>query len=140
MTDADPYCRFDRERYSELVRVTAVKRCRWLQARIVMGGGVKALETIRNVMLEVWSHHQWADIVSKQRDFDVIPARQAFIYLAKMHAKCQYSSIGRFLGKRHHTTIAHGYREAKACMDGGGREWKADAIRSIVSAVEARLK
>lgn len=47
-------------------------------------------------------------ILSKQRDADLVKARQITMYLLKKELNLTTSEIGRYLGNRNHSTVIHG--------------------------------
>lgn len=51
------------------------------------------------------------DITSNRRTAEVVKPRQVAMYLAKTLTTRSLSEIGRFFGRRDHTTILHGVRK-----------------------------
>lgn len=61
---------------------------------------------IREALAEV-SGLSWARLVSTSKLKEVVQARQAGMYLLRIHGKLSYPAIGRFFGNRDHTTAMH---------------------------------
>jgi len=56
------------------------------------------------------------DIMSKKRNAEFVMPRQITMYLCRELIDLSYSSIGKFLGKKDHTTIMHGINKTKEEM------------------------
>lgn len=64
------------------------------------------------------------DLVSKRRDFRVMPARFAMYWACKQLTKASYPTIAAALGRVNHTSILHGVQRAEA-MRAEDEVWRA---------------
>lgn len=68
-------------------------------------------------------------LVSARRDYDIIPARHICFFLCQKLTTASLPTIGMMFGKRDHTTVISGIRNAQKIMaEKPNLKAKADAI------------
>jgi ATPase involved in DNA replication initiation len=79
------------------------------------------------------------DLFSQCRNLPIARARQTAMYLAREMTLQSHPSIGRFFGKRDHTTSIHSYRKIKTIIDADPEFAKNVAsMRDMISSCVAR--
>ena len=57
------------------------------------------------------------DITSGQRNADVVLPRQVFMYLCREYCNVPLVNIAKYVGKKDHTTVMHGYNKIKSELE-----------------------
>ncbi|MCM1086524.1 MAG: chromosomal replication initiator protein DnaA [Muribaculaceae bacterium] len=75
------------------------------------------------------------DITSKKRNSELVQARQIVMYLCRDLTDTSFSSIGKLLGKKDHTTVIHGVNKITEEIAGNGElSAKVEDIRKKIMA------
>lgn len=75
--------------------------------------------TVREIIEVVADHYGLteAELLSARRDNAICCARQIAMYLAKKLTKASYPVIGKYIGRRDHTTVIYGVRKVESLME-----------------------
>lgn len=79
----------------------------------------KPKEITPSLIISIVSEHfgvSAEDIISKKRNSEFVMPRQIVMYLCRLLTDTPYTSIGKLLGKKDHTTIIHGVKKIEEDM------------------------
>lgn len=77
-------------------------------------------EVTPNLIIEVVAEHFGItpeDIISKRRNAEFVLPRQISMYLCRTMTETSLSNIGKYLGKKDHTTVMHGIQKISGELD-----------------------
>lgn len=99
----------------------------------------KPREVTTSLIIEVVAEYfgiKPEDITSKRRNSEFVQARQIVMYLCRELTDTSFSSIGKILGKKDHTTVIHGVNKInEEIMNNDDLKNKIDSIKKkIISA------
>jgi chromosomal replication initiation ATPase DnaA len=79
--------------------------------------------SLQEIARDICNQHQITlkHLLSDRRSAQYVKARQHFMYRAHCETHHTLTEIGKYLGKRHHTTVAHGINKHKERI--GEEEW-----------------
>ena len=73
------------------------------------------------------------DITSKKRNAEFVQPRQVFMYLCRDLTDTSLTNIGKFLGKKDHTTVMHGVSKIEEEMKMN------DDLRSKIETIKKKI-